>query len=110
MSVCQTKPLTKPICPLLRSRCPRFWRARKWDIVFYNAGVDPYEHDRLGRLKLSREGLRLRDRYVIETSRKMGFPVAGVLGGGYSTDIDELADRHVTLHRTAREVAALSLV
>ncbi|WP_299479742.1 histone deacetylase [uncultured Roseibium sp.] len=89
---------------------PPLLAREKWDIVFYNAGVDPYEHDRLGRLKLSREGLRLRDRYVIETSRKMGFPVAGVLGGGYSTDIDELADRHVTLHRTAREVAALSVV
>jgi acetoin utilization deacetylase AcuC-like enzyme len=75
-----------------------------WDIVFYNAGVDPYLSDRLGRLALTREGLRRRDRYVIETVRAAGIPVAGVLGGGYSTDIGELADRHLTLHRTASAV------
>lgn len=75
-----------------------------WDIVFFNAGVDPYGGDRLGRLALTREGLRRRDRYVIETVRLAGIPLAGVLGGGYSTDIDELADRHLTLHRTARAV------
>ncbi len=75
-------------------------RARA-DIVFFNAGVDPFLGDRLGRLGLSRDGLIRRDRYVLETLRAAGLPVAGVLGGGYSTDIDELADRHVTLHREA---------
>jgi len=75
-----------------------------WDIAFFNAGVDPYGEDRLGRLALSREGLRRRDRYVLETVRMAGIPVAGVLGGGYSTDIDELADRHLTLHRSARDL------
>lgn len=77
-----------------------------WDLVIYNAGVDPYRHDRLGRLKLSREGLERRDRYVIETVRHAGLPLAGVLGGGYSKDMDELADRHLILHRTARKVLA----
>jgi len=78
----------------------------RWDIVIYNAGVDPYEHDRLGRLHLSRQGLERRDRHVIETVRQAGLPLSGVLGGGYSTDVDELADRHLTLHRTARNVLA----
>ncbi len=76
----------------------------QWDIVIYNAGVDPYQNDRLGRLHMSRQGLERRDRYVIETVRQAGLPLAGVLGGGYSTDIDELADRHLILHRTARNV------
>ena len=75
------------------------------DIVFYNAGVDPFGGDKLGRLNLSREGLRLRDRFVLELLREKRLPVAGVLGGGYSTDIVELADRHVTLHREAARVA-----
>ncbi|QFT33454.1 Histone deacetylase-like amidohydrolase [Labrenzia sp. THAF82] len=79
-----------------------------WDLVVYNAGVDPYENDRLGRLALTREGLRRRDRLVIESVRSFGIPIAGVLGGGYSTDIDELADRHVTLHRAARAVSSWS--
>jgi acetoin utilization deacetylase AcuC-like enzyme len=75
-----------------------------WDIVFFNAGVDPYGGDRLGRLALTRQGLQRRDRYVIETVRSAGIPLAGVLGGGYSTDIDELADRHLNLHRMAKAV------
>lgn len=91
----------------LRDILPALLKRERWSVVFYNAGVDPYEHDRLGRLKLSREGLRQRDRFVIESVRSERVPLAGVLGGGYSTDIDELADRHVTLHRTARDVAAL---
>lgn len=88
----------------LRETLPDLVAVGHWDIVFFNAGVDPYEKDRLGRLLLTREGLRRRDRYVIETVRAAEIPLAGVLGGGYSTDIDELADRHLTLHRTARAV------
>ena len=83
---------------------PSLVARERWDIVIYNAGVDPYVRDRLGRLSLSRQGLERRDRYVIETVRQAGLPFAGVLGGGYSTDIDELADRHLILHRTARNV------
>ncbi len=83
---------------------PSILESRPWDLVFFNAGVDPYKHDRLGRLALTRDGLRQRDRYVIETVRARGLPLAGVLGGGYSTDIGELADRHLSLHRTARQV------
>jgi len=75
------------------------------DIVFYNAGVDPYREDRLGRLALTRDGLRHRDEFVLSTLYRLGIPVAGVLGGGYSRDIDELADRHLTLHRAARTVS-----
>jgi len=88
----------------LQQALPPLLAQEPWDIVFYNAGVDPYAGDRLGRLALSRDGLVCRDRYVIETVRAAGIPLAGVLGGGYSTDIDELADRHVNLHRAATAV------
>ena len=73
------------------------------DIVFYNAGVDPHADDRLGRLSLSDEGLAERDRRVIGFFRERGIPVAGVIGGGYSRDIDSLARRHTILHRVATE-------
>ena len=75
------------------------------DIVFYNAGVDPHRDDRLGRLSLTDQGLADRDRSVIETCRDRGLPVACVIGGGYSDDIDALAARHAILHRTAAEFA-----
>ncbi len=93
---------------ILEKTLPGLLARAAWDIVVYNAGVDPYRNDRLGRLKLSRDGLKKRDRYVIGTVRQAGLPLAGVLGGGYSTDIDELADRHLILHRTARSVLAES--
>ena len=72
-----------------------------WDIVFYNAGVDPHREDRLGRLALSDDGLRRRERLVIEHFREIGVPLCGVIGGGYSTDVTALAARHAILFETA---------
>ena len=74
---------------------------RRWDLVFYNAGVDPHEADRLGRLSLTDGGLRARDEAVISDFRARGVPVCSVIGGGYSTDVDELAERHAILFETA---------
>ena len=76
---------------------PLLDRARP-DLAFYNAGVDPHHADRLGRLSLSSEGLRERVAYVIEACRARGVPVACVVGGGYSDDIEELVRRHAILH------------
>ncbi len=64
------------------------------DIVLYQAGVDPHEGDRLGRLSLSNEGLEARDRYVIAQARQRALPVASALGGGYGDDPREVAGRH----------------
>lgn len=75
------------------------------DFVFYNAGVDPWEGDRLGRLSLTMGGLRRRDRLVLETVRARGLPLAAALGGGYSRDPDELAGRHAILFEEAAALA-----
>jgi acetoin utilization deacetylase AcuC-like enzyme len=64
------------------------------DLVFYVAGVDPHQDDRLGKLKLTDDGLMARERFVIEQVRSRQIPLATVLGGGYSTDIDALTARH----------------
>ncbi len=71
------------------------------DIIFYNAGVDPHGEDRLGRLALSDGGLKARDRFVVEAAVGREIPLVGVIGGGYSSDIDALARRHAILHHTA---------
>lgn len=92
----------------LKSALQQILETGPFDIVFYNAGVDPYEGDRLGRLALSRAGLLARDRLVTGMVRARGIPLAGVLGGGYSADIEELADRHCNLHRAAAMAACLS--
>ena len=70
-----------------------FGRGRP-DLVFYIAGADPYEHDRLGRLRLTKQGLFDRDRLVLDAARAAGVPLAIVLGGGYSADLDAIVDIH----------------
>ena len=75
------------------------------DLVFYNAGVDPHRDDRLGRMALSDDGLRARDRIAIDHFRTRGAAVCGVIGGGYSGDIEALAGRHAILFEVADEFA-----
>lgn len=58
------------------------------DIIFYQAGVDVLAEDSLGRLSLTHEGVRQRDRMVIEGAAEAGVPIVLTLGGGYSRPID----------------------
>jgi acetoin utilization deacetylase AcuC-like enzyme len=64
------------------------------DIVFYQAGADPYEKDVLGGLKLTKQGLKKRDIIVRTFTVEKGFPVVLTLGGGYSIDINDLVEIH----------------
>ena len=81
---------------LLTQVCP--------DLVLYDAGVDPHRDDALGKLALSDAGLLRRDRFVLESCVRCGVPVATVIGGGYSKDIEALARRHTLVHRAASEL------
>lgn len=74
------------------------------DLVLYDAGVDPHWEDELGRLRLTDNGLYQRDLYVMKTVVGRGIPIATVIGGGYSRDIDKLALRHSIVHRAATQV------
>ena len=64
-------------------------------LVLYQAGVDPYAGDHLGRLALTREGLVARDRLVACLLGNRGIPFASTVGGGYGDDAGEIAERHV---------------
>jgi acetoin utilization deacetylase AcuC-like enzyme len=72
-------------------------------LVFYVAGADPHEGDRLGRLKLTREGLAERDRRVFSACRERGIAVAVSMAGGYGRDIDDTVAVHL---RTLQEACA----
>lgn len=74
------------------------------DFVIYDAGVDVYQHDRLGRLNVSEAGIRKRDRYVLDLCVAKSIPVAGVVGGGYDRDVDALARRHAIVHEECAHV------
>ena len=68
-------------------------------LAFYVAGADPHEDDRLGRLKLSFEGLAERDRRVFGALRQRGIPVAVAMAGGYGRQVDSTVAVHRrTLH------------
>lgn len=73
------------------------------DLVFYNAGVDPHEADRLGKLSLTDGGLAARDRYVIGACRSRAIPIAVVMGGGYGDDIPAIARRHSFVFQAAKD-------
>ncbi|MFM7349341.1 MAG: histone deacetylase [Erythrobacter sp.] len=64
------------------------------DFVLYQAGVDPHEADKLGRLALTDAGLATRDRFVVGETRRRGLPIASALGGGYGDDPRAVAARH----------------
>jgi len=72
-------------------------------LVFYLAGADPHERDRLGRLKLTHAGLAERDRRVLAACRERGMPVALCMAGGYGRNIDDSVAVHV---RTLQEALA----
>jgi len=73
------------------------------DLVFYLAGADPYEGDRLGRLKLTIGGLRARDRLVFEACARRRIPVAIAMAGGYADDVEAITTIHLN---TIKEAAA----
>jgi acetoin utilization deacetylase AcuC-like enzyme len=80
------------------------------DFVFYLAGADPYEGDRLGRLKLTIEGLRTRDEMVFSSCQRRGLPVAVSMSGGYATDVDAIITIHANTIRTAAHICPSTFV
>lgn len=88
----------RPYIELLGAVLPPLLDRARPDLVLYNAGVDPHRDDRLGRLALTGEGLRARETLVLAACRERGLPLCCVVGGGYSTDIEELVRRHAILH------------
>ena len=70
-----------------------------FDFVFYIAGVDVHWEDKLGKLKLSDEGINQRENMVIENFFSRKIPLCGVLGGGYNKSFDKLIELHALLHK-----------
>ncbi len=71
------------------------------ECLFYLAGADPYEQDQLGGLALTLDGLRARDRIVIDHARRNGLPMVVVLAGGYARDVDDTVAVHVATMKEA---------
>ncbi len=70
--------------------------------LFYVAGADPYEDDQLGGLRLTKDGLRARDRMVFDAARAAGVPTVVTLAGGYARRVDDTVAIHVATIEEAR--------
>jgi acetoin utilization deacetylase AcuC-like enzyme len=86
---------------LLRTHLAEVLNRHQPDFVFYLAGADPYEADRLGRLKVTIDGLRQRDEIVLSACSRAGLPVAISMSGGYADDVDAIVTIHTNTIYTA---------
>ena len=75
-----------------------------YDFVFYIAGVDIHFEDKLGKLKITDEGINKRDQIVIENFYKKNIPLCGVLGGGYNKSFSKLIELHSMLHKNCAKI------
>ena len=83
---------------------PRVIDQHRPELIFYQAGVDILTTDRLGRLSVSREGCRKRDKYVMEICKNNKIPLVVTMGGGYSPQLSHIIEAHANTFRTATEV------
>jgi acetoin utilization deacetylase AcuC-like enzyme len=75
------------------------------EILFYVGGADPYQEDQLGGLRLSKSGLKARDKGVFFAARSRNIPVATTLAGGYARRVEDTVRIHANTVVAAREVA-----
>ena len=73
----------------------------KADFIFFLAGADPHEGDRLGRLLVSKEGMRKRDETVFQYALDRQIPIAFSMAGGYGKEIESTVDIHFQTIKTA---------
>lgn len=74
------------------------------DFIFYLSGVDVLHTDKLGRLSLTLNGCRERDRFVLQTSKDAKIPIAVSMGGGYSVRLWDIIEAHANTFRMAQEI------
>ena len=89
--------LEPAVAELLATSRPQF--------VFYVAGADPFEHDTLGRMALTKEGLRRRDDIVLQRCRELRLPMAISMAGGYAESVEDIVDIHTSTIRTAMSLS-----
>ncbi len=89
---------------ILKNTLPALLEEVEPAFIFYQSGVDVLASDKLGRLKLSMDGCKERDRFVLETCRQNQLPVATSMGGGYSQRLATIVEAHANTFRLAQEL------
>ena len=89
---------------ILADTLPRLIKEVAPDMIFYQSAVDVLATDKLGKLALTLEGCKARDEFVLTQARDNGVPVAVVMGGGYSEDIEQVVEAHCNTFRAAQRL------
>lgn len=89
---------------LLSENLPQLILSHKPDFIFYLAGVDILETDKLGKLSCTLDGCKKRDEIVFDLCKKYEIPAQVSMGGGYSTNIKTIVDAHANTYRVAKEL------
>lgn len=74
------------------------------DFIFYQSGVDILDTDKLGRLGVTRQGCKQRDRLVLSAAKTNKLPIVASMGGGYSPDFRDIIEAHANTFRLAQEI------
>ena len=88
----------------LEKHIPKIISDFKPEFIMYVAGADPYEHDQIGNLSLTKNGLKERDRFISEQAKNYGIPLSLVLAGGYATEEADTVAIHFNTIKTAIEM------
>ncbi len=83
---------------------PRIIQEFEPHFIFYLSGVDVLQTDKLGRLGLTKQGCKARDKFVIEIAKINQVPIAITMAGGYSEKLSDIIDAHANTFRLAQEV------
>ncbi len=88
----------------LKQTLPRLIDEHKPDLIFYQSAVDVLATDKLGKLSLTPEGCKQRDDFVLRQARDNNIPIAVVMGGGYSEDVEDVVEAHCNTFRLAKQL------
>ena len=89
---------------ILKKVLPKLITTEQPDFIYYLCGVDVIQTDKLGKLSLTIEGCKERDRFVLQTCKDFSIPVMCSMGGGYSPDIKIIIESHANTFRLAQEI------
>lgn len=89
---------------ILKETLPKLILEQEPDFIYYLCGVDVIESDKLGKLSLSMEGCKERDRFVLQTCKNFSIPVMCSMGGGYSKEIKVIVEAHANTFRLAQDI------
>lgn len=89
---------------ILAEVLPKLILEQQPDFIFYLAGVDILETDKLGKLSCTIDGCKKRDEMVLEICKQNNIPVQVSMGGGYSPEIKTIIEAHTNTFRVARKI------